>query len=68
MANTIEVQKTEIEKQPGRWSETLDRLKADGGRRWRSLKERVDGVLDQIGRALRRPVPIEHDRPRGGGS
>jgi hypothetical protein len=65
MANTLKMPDGKTDAQPKRWNEKLDQLKAEGGRRWKSLKERVDTVLDQLGMAFKKRVPIERERPPG---
>jgi len=65
MANTLKIPDGKTDTQPKRWNEKWDQLKAEGGRRWKSLKERVDTALDQVGMAFKKRVPIERDGVRG---
>jgi len=62
MPNTVKTPDAKTETQSKHWSEKLNQLKAEGGRRWRSLKDRVDTALDQLGTPFRKRVPIERDR------
>ena len=63
--NTMKMSETTKTKtQFPRLTEKLDRLKADVGQRWKSLKDRVDTALDQMAMAFKKPAPIERDRPR----
>jgi len=60
--NTVKMPDAKTEPQPKHWSEKLDHIKEEGGRKWKSLKERVDAALDRLDAAFKKRVPIETDR------
>jgi hypothetical protein len=65
MANTVKTADAKTETQSRRWSAKLNQLKAELGRRWKSLTDRVDTALDQLGMAFKKRAPIERDRGPG---